>query len=309
MNYCVDMLMPSVEPTSHRPTIAATSSSIKENKKAPPNPTKVSEVTSQVTQTHQEKIERLFAQAGVSQTKSSDVKADTSKKVSRRQYMALQRKLLNLEKIMALAMQYSPEATNQESIDPDWFFSFIQMAEEIHSLPMQELWGKILAVEVAKAGSFSLRTLKTLKQLTQKDAQTFSKAVGMACRQKQRSNPKILIGYYQKPRLWSFLSLQKHHQINLAEFGLSYPEILSLIDMGLIYNSEIESGELKPGQKTEWRCGKEAFFLAAITTGVALNYYKFTSTGSELLSLVGASANHNYLARLKMQLSHAFSIT
>ena len=300
--------MSSVEPTSHRSTIAVSSSSVEAKKEIPSKPDKVVEVANQTTQTHQQKIERLFAQAGVSAAKPSDVKTDVNKKVSRRQYMVLQRKLMNLEKIMALAMQYSPEATNHESVDPDWFFSFIQMAEEIHSLPMQELWGKILAVEVAKAGSFSLRTLRTLKQLTQKDAQMFNKAVGMACRQRQRASPQIIIGYYQKPRLWSFLSLQKHHQLNLAEFGLSYPEILSLIDMGLIYNSEIESGELKPGQKVEWRCGKDVFYLTAITTGVALNYYKFTTTGAELLSLVGASANQHYLAGLKMQLGNAFSI-
>lgn len=301
--------MSSVEPTSHRSVVTVSSPSVEKRKETTPKPNKVPEVTSHATQTHQQKIERLFAQAGVSSSKSSDLKVDISKKVSRRQHMVLQRKLMNLEKIMALAMQYSPEATNQEAIDPDWFFSFIQMAEEIHSQPMQELWGKILAVEVAKTGSFSLRTLKILKQLTQKDAQTFNKAVAMACRQRQRANPKILIGYYQKPSLWSFLSLQKHHQINLAEFGLSYPEILSLIDMGLIYNSEIESGELKPGQKVEWRCGKEVFFLTATTTGVALNYYKFTSTGSELLSLVGASANQHYLTSLKIQLGKAFNIT
>ena len=301
--------MSSVEPTSQSSTLAVSSSSPEPKKNAPVNEKKVADVKSQATQTHQQKIERLFAQAGVSPTQSTDLKADISKKVNRRQYMVLQRKLMNLEKVMSLAMQYSLEAASNESIDPDWFFSFVQMAEDIHSLPMQELWGKILAVEVAKAGSFSLRTLRTLKQLTQKDAQMFNKAVGMACRQKNRANPQILIGYYQKPRIWSFLTLQKHHQINLAEFGLSYPEILSLIDMGLIYNSEIESGELQPGQKVEWRCGKETFFLSAMTTGVALNYYKFTSTGSELLSLVGAATNKNYLAGLKNLLDRAFSIS
>ncbi|TDF34471.1 TIGR03899 family protein [Alteromonadaceae bacterium M269] len=301
--------MSSVEPTSQSPTLAVSNSTVESKKEVPAKESKTADVKSQATQTHQQKIERLFAQAGVSQPKSSDLKSDLSKKVSRRQYMVLQRKLLNLEKIMTLAMQYSLEASSNDAIDPDWFFSFVEMAEDIHSLPMQELWGKILAVEVAKAGSFSLRTLKTLKQLTQKDAQTFSKAVGMACRQKHRANPQILVGYYQKPRIWSFLTLQKHHQVNLAEYGLSYPEILSLIDMGLIYNSEIESGELRPGQKVEWRCGKEVFFLTAATTGIALNYYKFTSTGSELLSLVGVAANKHYLAGLKTLLGRSFNIS
>lgn len=63
---------------------------------------------------------------------------------------------------------------------------------------MQELWGKIFAVESANPGSFSLKTLGLLKQLTQKDAQIFCNAVNLASKRKGESSLKVILGYYQK---------------------------------------------------------------------------------------------------------------
>ena len=48
--------------------------------------------------------------------------------------------------------------------------------------------------------------------------------------------------------------MNKDHKLNLAEFGLGYTGILSLMDLGLIHHSEIESGELPIGTSAEWRC-------------------------------------------------------
>ena len=37
--------------------------------------------------------------------------------------------------------------------------------------------------------------------------------------------------------------------LNLSQFGLTYPQILSLIDLGLLHQSEIESGEMGKNQQ------------------------------------------------------------
>jgi hypothetical protein len=98
-----------------------------------------------------------------------------------------------------------------------------------------------------------------LKQLTQKDAQFFCHAVNLASKRKCESTPKILLGYYQKTNLRSFFSSNKEHQLNLAEFGLGYPDILSLMDLGLIHHSEIESGDLPLDISAEWCCANIIF--------------------------------------------------
>ena len=72
----------------------------------------------------------------------------------------------------------------------------------------------------------------------------------------------------------------KNHQLNLAEFGLAYPDILSLMDAGLIYNSEIESGNFQI-RVAHWQYGNSPVTKAQQSV---LNYYKFTPTGAELVN-------------------------
>ena len=125
---------------------------------------------------------------------------------------------------------------------------------------------------------------------------------------KGESTPKLLFGYYQKTSLWSFFSSHKEHQLNLATFGLGYPDILSLMDLGLIHHSEIESGELQTAVSSEWRCSGQTFNLAAKRSGTTLVYYKFTTTGAELCKLVTRKGQETYVKTLKTTLSHAFEI-
>lgn len=255
------------------------------------------------------KMVHWFARVGVNKDSEKSEKTSFSKRLLKHQSAKAQRRLLNLEEIFDLALEYSLDQGKQEEIDPDWFFSFIELAETIHSSAMQELWAKIFSVEISRPGTFSLRALQTLKQLTQKDAKVFKLAVNMASRRKGDYNPCLIYGFYQKPGLMSFLGLQHQQQLNLAQYGLSYPDILSLMDLGLIYSSEIESGEWDPSIRSQWRCGNQTFHLAALKKGLALNYYKFTATGAELSRLVNGTPNLPYLEALKQALAKGFEVT
>lgn len=254
------------------------------------------------------RISHWFAQAGVSNPSEDDFERDAHKKAERRRAIKQTRKLHNLEKVLQKALEFCPDSETNDNIDPDWFFSFVDMAENIYSQTMQEIWGKIFAVEISTPGTFSIRTLKTLKELTQRDATIFQLAVGLAARKKGEYSPKILYGYYQKPSFISFLNLKKSHQLNLAEFGLAYPDMLSLMDAGLIYNSEIESGELSPRSRTEWRIGNNVIHLAPKRSSLFLNYYKFTPTGAELSKLVAAEGSDIYFEKLKTMLAVDFEV-
>lgn len=259
-------------------------------------------------QLSQRRISKWFSQVGV-QSAYSDIKSPTLEdKVRLKETILAQRKLKNLENILGRALDFCLDEGKEEELDPDWFFSFINMAEEIHSVDMQELWGKIFAVETARPGSFSLNTLRILKQLTQKDAQIFRHAVNLTSRRKGESTPKLLLGYYQKTNLWSLFSSHKEHQVNLAEFGLSYPDVLLLMDLGLIHHSEIESGELPIGQAVEWRCAGQVINFKAKKAGTTLVYYKFTPTGAELCKLVSRQKQDLYVGALRDALNSCFEI-
>ena len=259
-------------------------------------------------QSSQKRILSWFSQAGVQEEDNTFKTSNSNEKIRRKNDLLAQKKLNNLENILARALDFCLDDGKEEDLDPDWFFSFVKMAEEIFSPAMQELWGKIFAVETARPGSFSLKTLGILKQLTQKDAQIFRHAVNLTSRRKGESTPKLLLGYYQKTSLWSFFSSNKEHRLNLAEFGLGYPDILSLMDLGLIHNSEIESGELPTGVSAEWRCAGQTLNLTAKRSGTTLVYYKFTTTGAELCKLVARKRQDTYVKSLRTTLNNAFNI-
>lgn len=254
------------------------------------------------------KMTQWFAKAGIAPVMNNAFDADINQRLSRHQQVKAQRKMTNLETILGMALDFSLEEVQGEELDPDWFFSFVDMAEEVNSPAMQELWGKIFAVEISRPGTFSLSTIQILKRLTQKDAQIFKTAVSLASRKKGEYSPRLVFGYHQRNNFWSVLGLKRDHYLNLAEFGLAYPNLLSLMNLGLIYNSEIESGELKTESRSQWRVGKQSIHLAPKRKGLTLHYYKFTATGSELFKLVSGTPNIQYLESLKATLSSGFDI-
>ena len=250
-----------------------------------------------------------FARVGISPSMMSPDPKKQKHALERRKQILETQKASNLQAVLNIALNVTINEQTSDNLDPDWFFAFSTMAEEIYSPPMQELWGKIFAVEVARPGSFSLRTLQLLKTLTHRDAQVFNKAVNVASRRNNDTVPRILVGYHKRKGLFSLLKRPVPEQINLANVGLSYPDLLSLQEMKLIYTSEIESAEYNEGQQVTWRCVNENISLTSKTSGVALVYYKFTSVGSELYKLVTKSPNEAYLTSIKSVLGEVFNVS
>jgi uncharacterized repeat protein (TIGR03899 family) len=250
-----------------------------------------------------------FARVGISPSMMSPDPKKQKHALERRKQILETQKASNLQAVLNIALNVTINEQTSDNLDPDWFFAFSTMAEEIYSPPMQELWGKIFAVEVARPGSFSLRTLQLLKTLTHRDAQVFNKAVNVASRRNNDAVPRILVGYHKRKGLLSLLRRPVPEQINLANVGLSYPDLLSLQEMKLIYTSEIESAEYNEGQQVTWRCVNENISLTSKTSGVALVYYKFTSVGSELYKLVTKLPNEAYLTSIKSVLGEVFNVS
>ena len=255
-----------------------------------------------------QRIQSLFARVGVSPSMIMPDEDTRQRAIKRRNDIQALAKIRNLQAVMEAAMGVGLTETSEEMVDPDWFYAFSQLAENIYSPAMQTLWGKIFAVEVSKPGSFSLRSLETLKALTQRDAAIFSRAASLSCVRQGDSEPRILTGYHQKPGFWAFLGQRQPESLNLASYGVSYPDILALTDMKLIFASEIESGELEQGQSIKWRCGQETFHIVPNRQGLALVYYKFTSTGAELARLISRQSAAAYVNALKERFSGPFTI-
>jgi len=250
-----------------------------------------------------------FARVGISPSMLSPDPKKQKHALERRKQILETQRANNLQSVLNIALNVTINEQTADNLDPDWFFAFSTMAEEIYSKPMQELWGKIFAVEVSRPGSFSLRTLQLLKTLTHRDAQVFTKAANVASKRSNDAVPRILVGYHRRKGLFSLFKKHMPEQVNLSTVGLSYPDLLALQEMKLIYASEIESGEYQEGQNITLRCVNENIALTCKSAGVALVYYKFTPVGSELYKLVGKAPNDAYLSAIKAVLSEVFTLS
>ena len=95
------------------------------------------------------------------------------------------RKQTNREAVARAAAEAIGEMGNgsetaTESIDPDWMNMFVRFAEDASSDRMRELWGRVLAKEATRVGSFSLRTVRFMSELDAKTASAFERIAGLA---------------------------------------------------------------------------------------------------------------------------------
>jgi len=72
-------------------------------------------------------------------------------------------------------LQDDPGDPSPREVDTDWLFRWRDGAAGVSSDELQSLWGKVLAGEVKSPGSYSLRTLDFLRNLSREEAEQIAK--------------------------------------------------------------------------------------------------------------------------------------
>ncbi|MCL1044426.1 TIGR03899 family protein [Shewanella electrodiphila] len=216
---------------------------------------------------------------------------------------------LNLETIFSLALNYTPSDVTGEDLDPDWSYQFFQMAEQISSRRMQDLWARILASEIVKPGKFSLRTLAILKQLTQREAQILEKALGMSVKLNTETRYKLLNGYRIQGGIQQYFRKTSTVNVGLSKFGLPYSSILTLMDAGILHSSEFETGILEKNAAILLSMTEHHIKISPRSNNLLFSYYRFTPVGDELCILVQAKADNDFTKALAQSLKVDFNVT
>lgn len=184
------------------------------------------------------------------------------------------------------------EEVSEEPVDDDWIKRFFGHAKDVSTDQMQMLWGKILAGEVVKPGSFSLRTLDSVRNLSQEEARIFTKV----CKYTVHSSPKNLMFFYDA-----------HSEFFDKEVGINYEDTLLLEEAGLltpyvgfnatlhdepphflmIYKNNILRFEFPEGEGQTMRYN---------------NIRKLTRVGSEIYKLIDEQIDDTYIYRLASKL-------
>lgn len=120
----------------------------------------------------------------------------------------------NLRAITEQAVEQLDESVSDENLDPDWIARFFSYAQDVTRQEMQALWGRLLAGEVARPGSYSLSTLEVIRNMSQVDAQDFHRLAAFF----------VADAVYQKSQ-------------KLASEGFSLDKLHGLEELGLIRTS------------------------------------------------------------------------
>lgn len=196
---------------------------------------------------------------------------------------------LNVEAILDCAADALPRTVSQEPVGSDWRRKFFLEAENVCEVDMQHLWGKVLAGEIAAPGAFALRTLDTLKHLSRTEAELFRLACAIAMDD----------GWIAIPGT--------DPNTSLTPFGLTYGDVLSLRDAGLVlagdnlhrnFDSPVPSPVPVKQGRLLTNNGVEILFTSETPGSLQIPALPLTRAGKELQRLIEPNETPAYLNAL-----------
>ncbi|MEI0524692.1 DUF2806 domain-containing protein [Brachyspira murdochii] len=165
------------------------------------------------------------------------------------------------------------EDVSDKPVTKDWTFKFFSAIEDISDEKMQDLWAKLLAGEIKQPGSFSYRTLETLKNMTSDEAKLFEKFA------------KLLFLYgCNTTCLFRNIDL-------IAKEGIYYKDILKFMEIGLISSSEESQLKIDDNKLSIALFNKNYVFEAKLVNNVETRYfyisiYLISEIGKDILKLI-----------------------
>ena len=113
----------------------------------------------------------------------------------------------------------SPVSVEAEEAEQDWLNAFSQYAENASSQEKQQLWGRVLARQITKPGSFSLITLRVISELEARNAALFQTIVYHRLFDGRLLKPEPLSGL----KMMSWMELENAGLIQGVNNPLNWP--------------------------------------------------------------------------------------
>ncbi|MBR5678453.1 MAG: DUF2806 domain-containing protein [Paludibacteraceae bacterium] len=190
----------------------------------------------------------------------------------------------NIEKVIGVATQTIKDEAyvSTEPVNLDWATRFFDIVQDISDEQMQDLWGRILAGEVKRPHSYSLRTLEVLRNITSEEAQLFE-------------------------RIAQYVMFDRNHFIyydsSLKDYNIemTYEDIAKLIEIGFLQAGSSVQANLHNNQgevvKNAIAYGNYIVLIdqPPVHPIVSFSVFPLTKTGSELFRLLTITSNENYL--------------
>ena len=199
----------------------------------------------------------------------------------------------NFLQVAKKADEYYAEMQHDQAkttYDFDWFVRFYEAVGNISNEEMQELWAKILAGEIARPSSFSLKTIDVLRNISRNDAELFVKL----CSHSFSSGGQRLF----LPRYDDYLDKR----------GIQYSDIMKLNEYGLIFNASTISLNITINKKPKILFVNNELLMTIASADekvvtASISQYPFTEVGRELALLIQQSATDDDFIELGREIS------
>ena len=207
-----------------------------------------------------------------------------------RQLLTAIRQEKNIEKVIQNTYDELETETfiSDGNVDMDWITRFFDIVKDVNNEELQLIWSKILAGEIKKPKSFSLRTLDIIRNLSQEDAAVFQKIL-----------PIIVCS---KPTL--FISSEKNI---INKHDVYFSDIMHLSECGLLNSNSTVA--LQPEiSKSKTTCLYNNKHIAIITGisdekyRISFGMYPLTIAGCELYKILYKDPDEEILFELSEQI-------
>lgn len=185
----------------------------------------------------------------------------------------------NANDVLRVALGEVKDDLQEELPSVDFVNRLMDIAEDVSADDLKVLWGKILGGEFNSPGTFSLRTLEILKNMTSDEAhifQNFSNAV-----------VKTSLGSYQ----FCVLINDDLHRYLVKRFWLTYDQISFLKEIGLVRSELNDHFFHYQKDRHNYLSFEKGKFQLAVKLlegkkGTPIRVDVLTQSGIELLSLI-----------------------
>jgi hypothetical protein len=204
-----------------------------------------------------------------------------------------ERRQANIESITEQAASGLPADVSEEPVDEDWVAQFFDHCQDVSNEQMQSVWARMLTGEVARPGTFSLRTLAAVRVMSKTDANLFTRFCTLVWEM-----PNGLIPFTPELAVVSAVD----------GLNLKFADFVRLDALGLIRFESLTafSLEFNSNSKLNWRYhGKLHILTKTDSREIEIGNAIMTDVGQELAVISGSTPNEEYrisaVAKLRQQ--------
>ena len=211
---------------------------------------------------------------------------DAAASVKRNRIAQEMRAEVNVSKALLSAeagLEDDPQTPPDRKVNDDWLFRWRDAASTVSSEELQTLWGRVIAGEIKSPGSFSLRTLEFLKNLSHEEALQIAKV-----------SPFVINGR---------VIFRGNKQLLEESEGITFGFLLNLQNLGIVSGVESVGLENKLPSSTTEKFKQVLFSYNRVlivthenaSKKISLEIYTLTLLGQQILKLGSFEAHEIYL--------------